>query len=51
MRNLEFNTLNRRNRVRLTLWMAGLVAIPQRENVLRDEYERFLSASPFDESR
>lgn len=38
-------------RLRLAFWMAGLVAIHQRENVFRDKYERYLSATPFDPDR
>lgn len=38
-------------RLRLAFWMAGLVAIHQRENVFRDKYERYLSATPFDADR
>jgi hypothetical protein len=38
-------------RLRLAFWMAGLVAIHQRENVFRDEYERYLRATPFDADR
>jgi len=32
-------------------WIAGLVAIHQRENAFRDKYERYLSATPFDADR
>src|SRR5205085_4142231 len=32
-------------RLRLAFWMAGLVAIHQRENVFRDKYERYLRAT------
>ena len=38
-------------RLRLAFWMAGLVAIHQRENAFRDKYERYLSATPFDADR
>lgn len=38
-------------RLRLAFWMAGLVAIHQRENVFRDRYERYLRATPFDPDR
>jgi transposase len=38
-------------RLRLAFWMAGLVAIRQRENVFRDKYERYLRATPFDADR
>jgi transposase len=38
-------------RLRLAFWMAGLVAIHQRENVFRDKYERYLRATPFDADR
>jgi transposase len=38
-------------RLRLAFWMAGLVAIHQRENIFRDKYERYLSATPFDPDR
>lgn len=38
-------------RLRLAFWMAGLVAIHQRENAFRDKYERYLSANPFDADR
>jgi transposase len=38
-------------RLRLAFWMAGLVAIHQRENAFRDKYERYLSATPFDPDR
>lgn len=38
-------------RLRLAFWIAGLVAIHQRENAFRDEYERYLSATPFDADR
>lgn len=38
-------------RLRLAFWLAGLVAIHQRENAFRDKYERYLSATPFDADR
>jgi transposase len=38
-------------RLRLAFWMAGLVAIHQRENIFRDKYERYLRATPFDADR
>ncbi len=38
-------------RLRLAFWMAGLVAIHQRENAFRDKYERYMSANPFDGDR
>jgi transposase len=38
-------------RLRLAFWIAGLVAIHQRENAFRDKYERYLSATPFDADR
>ena len=38
-------------RLRLAFWMAGLVAIHQRENAFRDKYERYLSSTPFDADR
>jgi transposase len=38
-------------RLRLAFWMAGLVAIHQRENVFRDKHERYLRATPFDADR
>jgi transposase len=38
-------------RLRLAFWMAGLIAIHQRENAFRDKYERYLSATPFDADR
>jgi transposase len=38
-------------RLRLAFWMAGLVAIRQRENAFRDKYERYLRATPFDADR
>ena len=38
-------------RLRLAFWMAGLVAIRQRENLFRDKYERYLRATPFDANR
>lgn len=38
-------------RLRLAFWLAGLVAIHQRENAFRDKYERYLSANPFDADR
>jgi transposase len=38
-------------RLRLAFWMAGLVAVHQRENAFRDKYERYLSATPFDADR
>jgi hypothetical protein len=37
--------------LRLAFWMAGLVAIHQRENAFRDKYERYPSATPFDADR
>lgn len=39
------------NGLRLVFWMAGLVAIHQRENVFRDKYERYLRSTPFDPDR
>ena len=38
-------------RLRLAFWMAGLVAIHQRDNEFRDKYERYLGATPFDADR
>lgn len=38
-------------RLRLAFWIAGLVAIHQRENAFRDKYKRYLSATPFDADR
>ncbi len=38
-------------RLRFAFWMAGLVAIHQRENAFRDKYERYLNATPFDADR
>jgi transposase len=38
-------------RLRLAFWMAGLVAVHQRENAFRDKYERYLSSTPFDADR
>jgi transposase len=49
----EHEVLSKRGnkRLRLAFWMAGLVAIHQRENAFRDKYERYLSATPFDADR
>jgi transposase len=46
-------TLSKRGnkRLRLAFWMAGLVAVHQRENAFRDKYERYLRATPFDADR
>lgn len=38
-------------RLRLAFWMAGLVAVRQRENAFRDKYERYLRATPLDADR
>jgi transposase len=38
-------------RLRLAFWIAGLVAVHQRENAFRDKYERYLSSTPFDADR
>jgi transposase len=38
-------------RLRLAFWIAGLVAVHQRENAFRDKYDRYLSSTPFDADR
>lgn len=38
-------------RLRLAFWIAGLVAIRQRENSFRDKYERYIKGDPLDADR